>query len=52
MIVTEYSHKKQDNVVLKPSVFNMFVLGSPVKSMRRKGRDSKRVIYSLTSQIQ
>lgn len=52
MIVRQYSHKEQDNAALKPSMFNVFVLGSPVKSIRRKGREGVCVIYSFISQTQ
>lgn len=36
MLVTEYSHKKEDNVAVNPSMFNTLVSESPMKSEEKE----------------
>lgn len=43
MIVTEYSHKKQDNVALKPSMFNIFVFWLSCEIYQKKKEETAHV---------
>jgi len=39
MLVTEYSHKKEDNVAVNPSMFNTLVSESPMKSEEKEDKN-------------